>query len=570
MTTSTVIAISRYKLSSDAQQKLEEKFNGKIASWTLSDLRKISSFALARKLLSAHCEVVVVPMASVNDEALLPILKFVASLMPAGRRLVVRWDGTEEAFSRFGQATGALAVAASSIAGYAAMLRNHARSKKLKKLERLAYSQQLEARRVAYLNANLWVGLKAGGSLAHVNGVVSALIGRGWDVDYFSFDGTALAEPKASRQALSWKKAVGLPLELSLQSIHGAIVAQMREKLDRRRHAFLYQRLCLGNFSGVELSRAARIPLVVEYNGSEVWAQNNWGKRLMFSSVAEDAESAMFRHAHLIVTVSEILRDELLARGVEAHRIVTHPNGFDPVLFDPSRFSPREIGALRQSFGIASDACVITFLGTFEVWHGAEIFAQAIRQLIETHLDELQRLKLKFLFVGDGPCLPAVRALLGDEKYTPWVHFAGLVRQELGPIHIAASDICVSPQLQNTDGSRFFGSPTKLFEYMAMGKAIVASRLEQLADVLRPSISELPVAAAPGADESRLAVLTEPGKADALAEAVLFLARSPDWREHIGANARAAGLARYTWGHHVDAILDRLKALATPGSGQIP
>jgi len=51
----------------------------------------------------------------------------------------------------------------------------------------------------------------------------------------------------------------------------------------------------------------------------------------------------------------------------------------------------------------------------------------------------------------------------------------GLVPQVEGRCYIAACDILASPHIPNPDGTPFFGSPTKLFEYMAMGKAIVAS-----------------------------------------------------------------------------------------------
>ena len=62
--------------------------------------------------------------------------------------------------------------------------------------------------------------------------------------------------------------------------------------------------------------------------------------------------------------------------------------------------------------------------------------------------------------------------------------FTGSLPSDKVAEYLDASDILVSPHIPMPDGSRFFGSPTKLFEYMAMGKAIVASRLEQLAEVL--------------------------------------------------------------------------------------
>ncbi len=108
----------------------------------------------------------------------------------------------------------------------------------------------------------------------------------------------------------------------------------------------------------------------------------------------------------------------------------------------------------------------------------------------------------------------------------------------------------MSPHIPNADGSRFFGSPTKLFEYMAAGKAIVASDLDQIGEVL-----------ADGA-----AVLVEPGSVDSLVRALRELAGDPERRATLGRAARERVLARYTWRHHVRAILDRLGELSATGS----
>jgi glycosyltransferase involved in cell wall biosynthesis len=90
------------------------------------------------------------------------------------------------------------------------------------------------------------------------------------------------------------------------------------------------------------------------------------------------------------------------------------------------------------------------------------------------------------------------------------------------------------------DGSKFFGSPTKLFEYMAMGKGIVASRLDQLAEVL---------------EHERTALLVTPGNAEELAEAILWLALNPKAREALGSAARRAAVERHCWSHNVACAL---------------
>jgi glycosyltransferase involved in cell wall biosynthesis len=111
--------------------------------------------------------------------------------------------------------------------------------------------------------------------------------------------------------------------------------------------------------------------------------------------------------------------------------------------------------------------------------------------------------------------------------------------------------------VSNADGSRFFGSPTKLFEYMAMGKAIVASDLDQIGEVLANSLraDKLPASDEPVSEDNLLSLLCEPGSATQIADGIRFLASHPRWRAALGANARSEALSRYTWNDHVEAIL---------------
>ena len=131
----------------------------------------------------------------------------------------------------------------------------------------------------------------------------------------------------------------------------------------------------------------------------------------------------------------------------------------------------------------------------------------------------------------------------------------GMVDGNSIPAILAASDIAVVAPIPNPDKSPFFGSPTKLFEYMAMGCAIVGSDLGQIARVLRPAPKL--GALAPGDMElphGACGIVVTPGCADELAGALQVLVDRPDWRTTLGANARARALARYTWSQHTDQI----------------
>jgi glycosyltransferase involved in cell wall biosynthesis len=304
------------------------------------------------------------------------------------------------------------------------------------------------------------------------------------------------------------------------------------------------------------------VPVIVEYNGSEVWVSRHWGRRLRFERLASTAEAVALRCADLVTVVSDPLADEVRAHGVPDARILVHPNGVDTDLFDPARFGDGDCIELRRRAGIAADATVCTFVGTFGRWHGVEVLAAAIRALYADR-EWMARHRVHFLLIGDGAMMPLARRELG--ALTGAVTFAGLRPQAETPGWLAASDILLSPHVPNADGSRFFGSPTKLFEYMAMARPIVASALEQIADVLTPAFaaSALPEAGAPVEVGDRLAVVTTPGRVDEFIAGVRFLVDRPDVRAGLGVNARRAAQTRYTWDANVGAMLERCRQLAS-------
>jgi len=127
------------------------------------------------------------------------------------------------------------------------------------------------------------------------------------------------------------------------------------------------------------------------------------------------------------------------------------------------------------------------------------------------------------------------------------VFFTGVVPHTRIPAYLDAADILVSPHVPMPDGRPFFGSPTKIFEYMAMAKGIIASNLDQLSRVLA---------------HRRNAWLVEPGNATELASAIILLAQNPSLRDELGHNARATAVAEYTWRQNAQRVLARIGALS--------
>jgi glycosyltransferase involved in cell wall biosynthesis len=154
---------------------------------------------------------------------------------------------------------------------------------------------------------------------------------------------------------------------------------------------------------------------------------------------------------------------------------------------------------------------------------------------------------VRLLMIGAGATMAEVKRILAEGGALDATAFTGLVPQEQGPAHLAACDVLVSPHVPNPDGTPFFGSPTKLFEYMAMGRGIVASDLDQIGEVL---------------EHNRTALLVPPGDADALASAVARLSEDRPLRECLGAEARRVVLERHTWRAHTQRTIDSLRQAA--------
>ena len=545
-------ALVAYPLSGEFRERFEEAVGGPVTYVSVPELRRMSAGDIMRRLRSFNGAACYLPLEDEGSYAILPLLGAVGAMTNARSIDIVHADLRVERLPRRHALASAGRVAGASLDGRRAV---RACSCELGQLlaapaHRAPFGS---GRRLLYLNGNLWFGLKAGGSVGHIAGVVNGLSRGGYEVELATATDPILVDRAVEVRRLQPPTAFGLPVELNYYRFQRSIVRQLR---GAARPAFLYQRMSVANYAGAVLAAHMEIPLVLEYNGSEVWTAANWGRPLRYQTEALRAEEASLRHAQLVVTVSEVLADELVARGVDEHRVVWYPNGVDPRLFDRDRFDPAERERTRAQFGIPPDAVVAAFLGTFGQWHGVDVLARAIHELASEDADWLRQSQTRFLLIGDGLKMPEVRRQLQNAG-SEFTTLAGLVPQEEAPRYLAAADILVSPHVPNADGSRFFGSPTKLFEYMACGLPILASRLDQLADVLSPAVSaDDALDHDPPAWDPHVAMLAKPGDTDALKRGIRTLVERPQWRIHLGARARERVLARYTWDRHVRALLD--------------
>jgi glycosyltransferase involved in cell wall biosynthesis len=227
----------------------------------------------------------------------------------------------------------------------------------------------------------------------------------------------------------------------------------------------IYERYNLYLLSGLMLKRRLRLPLLLEVNAPLVDERMRFGG-LGLPWLGRWAERKVWRGADVVLPVTDVLAGHVRARDVPADRIVVIPNGINEAHFARAPSPADAKAALGWS-----DALILGFTGFVRDWHGVD---KVLRWLASGRAPARARL----LMVGDGPARADLEALARELQITERVRFTGVVPRQDVPGYVAAFDIALQPAVVP------YASPLKLFEYLALGKAVVGPRQPNLAEVL--------------------------------------------------------------------------------------
>jgi len=190
----------------------------------------------------------------------------------------------------------------------------------------------------------------------------------------------------------------------------------------------------------------------------------------------------------------------------------------------------------REELGISPEHRVVAFVGNLAPWQGVEYLIEMAPSLLK------EMSQISFLVVGDGPMRGELEAAVNRGGLRNHFVFAGMVNYEKIPIYINMADLCVLPKRRLKSGY----SPLKLFEYMACGKPIVASRVEGLDFIEKEGVGRL----------------VEPEDANSLKLGILGLLREPQKRAAMGQMGLQMARERFDWEAKVREIENILHKLA--------
>jgi glycosyltransferase involved in cell wall biosynthesis len=363
------------------------------------------------------------------------------------------------------------------------------------------------------------------GQYVHIEEMINALRTLGHEViivappsaETESFGSDAGAVAILKRYLPKWFYEV---MELAYSAVAYRRLAQA---VRQHRPDVLYERYNLFLPAGIWLKRKYKLPMLLEINAPILEERAKYDG-LSLRRLARWSQAYAWRHADMVLPVTHVLGDMVQAYGVPAERIVVIPNGINGDRFDGNV----DVLAAKQALGLQGQL-VLGFTGFVRDWHGLD---KVIELIANDPPDALRTL----LVVGDGPAragLEQQAATLGIAKR---VHFTGIVERDDVAKYVAAFDIALQPAVVD------YASPLKLFEYLALGKAIVAPA--------QPNIKEI-------LSHEKNALLFDPAHPDQLAASIHRLCTDTALRLHVADGARAAIVEqKLTWKANAQRVVD--------------
>ena len=273
----------------------------------------------------------------------------------------------------------------------------------------------------------------------------------------------------------------------------------------------------------IRLFRREKVDVVNTHSGKDSWVGSIAAKvagvplllrtRHISVPVRRGWYNLIYRWPDGYVTTGEMIREHLIGVGISPDRVVSIPTGVDV-----DRFSPDVPGAaVRAEFGIGRGEPLVSVIGVLRSWKRHDVFLEAVRLLRE------RGSPVRGLVVGEGPQRERIAGEIAGKDLARAVRMTGY-RRDIPEI-VAASDVIVLPS------DRFEGVPQVILQSLAMGRAVVASPIGGIPEVVH---------------HEKTGLLCPVGDPSAFADAIARLLAEPELRERLGATGRELVLSRYS------------------------
>jgi len=285
--------------------------------------------------------------------------------------------------------------------------------------------------------------------------------------------------------------------------------------------AFVYERMVPFRQMGYLAAKRARIPWILEINDPMEETLKYYPSPLRGYAIRLGRQ--MVTKADGVVVGSRRLKDHLVDEGVDADRVLVVYPTVDYEMYDVTGANPKNDDIVR-----------IGFVGSMKIWHGGDLLIRAFSSLIH----DRNSCNVELEMIGDGPETERWKALAVQLALKDKIRFHGSIHFKQMPKLIEAMDVCAIPN------ATWYGSPTKLFEYGAMGKAVIGPMDTPVDEVVTHNVS---------------GVLFKKGDVEGLTDGLYQLVVDRSMRERLGAELQGKLKEQITWSKNIHNILTLYK-----------
>ena len=185
-----------------------------------------------------------------------------------------------------------------------------------------------------------------------------------------------------------------------------------------------------------------------------------------FQVLGKKLEKATINNSSKVITINKKLAEFVIGLGAEKEKTGVIGAGIDLARFDP-KVDGSEV---RKAYGIRKDDIVLFFMGWLYLFSGLKEVALELAKI------KNEKLNIKLLIVGDGDAFNDLQKIREKYLLDNQVILTGKQPYEKIPGFIAAADICLLPAYPNEKTMQDI-VPIKMYEYMAMGKPVITTKL---------------------------------------------------------------------------------------------
>lgn len=303
---------------------------------------------------------------------------------------------------------------------------------------------------------------------------------------------------------------------------------ELENIVDQFKPDLIYERAYYMQVSGVNVATKKKIKHFLEVNAPYIDETFEFEKSpTLYNNTALKNEERQLTLSDKVFVVSSSLRDYFLKKypSLDPKKIVVTPNCVNLEKVKVSESGKKE---LMEKYALANHI-VIGFVGSIFPYHGVDIMMGAFNEVFKKNKN------IKLMIVGDGQIVPQLKQYAHRLESGPNIIFTGNVPYSEVFSHIDAMDITV---LATTE---WYCSPIKLFEYGALGKAVIAPDTQAVRDVMT---------------DTKDGILVKPGK-EFLIQAMNTLIENETLRKNIGISFRKKIEDHYTWIKNAESVLKR-------------